>query len=334
MTTSANPPLRIVLPGGSGQIGTVLARHFHAQGHHVTVLSRSPRPEKWHTLAWDGLTLDPAWTHTLEAADVVIHLSGRSVNCRYTPENRRQIMDSRVLPTLTVGRAIEACAVPPRLWMNASTSTFYRDTRDLPQDEFTQELGGSDTKLPSSWEFSLEVAKNWEDAFYASYTPATRKIALRTSITMSPDSGGVFSIMYNLCRFGLGGTVGSGTQFVSWMHDQDYIRATEFLIDHPEISGPVNFTSPNPIPNRDFMRAFRRAVGNPIGLPAPTPILEIGTFIMRTESELVLKSRRAIPTVLLQHGFTFEFPSWPEAVRDLVTRFRSRTHKNQGPHFN
>jgi NAD dependent epimerase/dehydratase family enzyme len=141
---------------------------------------------------------------------------------------------------------------------------------------------------------------------------------------MSPDPGGVFSVLYNLCRFGLGGIQGPGTQYVSWMHDQDYIRAVEFLIVKPEISGPVNFTSPNPLPNRDFMRAFRRAVGSPLGLPAPTPLLEIGTFLMRTESELVLKSRRAIPTVLLQHGFTFDFPNWPEAARDLVARYRSR----------
>ncbi len=312
--------LRIVLPGGSGQVGTILARHFHAQGHDVTVLSRNPKAEPWRTIRWDGKTLERQWTQTLEGADAVIHLSGRSVNCRYNPENRRQILDSRIIPTLLLGRAIEQARNPPKLWMNASTSTFYRDARDLPQDEFTGELGGSEEKLPDTWRFSYDVARRWEEAFYSSSTPATRKIALRSSMTMSPDPGGVFSVLLRLVRFGLGGTEGPGDQYVSWIHDRDYIRATEFLIAHPEIAGPVNLTAPNPLPNREFLAALRRAWRAPVGLPAASWMLEIGAFLLRTETELILKSRRAVPTVLLQNGFCFDFPVWPEAAQDLVQR--------------
>ncbi len=314
--------MRILIPGGSGQVGTILSRHLYAAGHDVTVLSRSPKPTPWKTKAWDGVTLDPAWTSLLEGADAVIHLSGKSVNCRYTPANRRQIVDSRVIPTLLLGRAIEQCAQPPRLWMNASTSTFYRDAYDQPQDEFFGEPGGLEPNLPDTWKFSLDVARRWEEAFHASSTPATRKIALRTSMTMSPDPGGVFRVLSGLVRKGLGGTQGTGRQWVSWISDVDYCRATDFLFAHSEISGPVNFTVPSPLPNRDFMAALRSAWGVPLGLPAYRWMLEIGAVFLRTETELILKSRRAAPTVLTRAGFEFTYPTWPAASRDLVARTR------------
>ena len=314
--------MRILLPGGSGQVGTILARHLHAAGHDVTVFSRKPKPAAWKTVYWDGLTLDPRWTALLEGADAVIHLSGKSVNCRYTPANRKEIMDSRVLPTLLLGQAIERCADPPKTWMNASTSTFYRDAYDGPQDEFFGEEGGHEPDVPETWRFSIGVAKRWEEAFYTSITPATRKIALRTSMTMSPDPGGVFRVLSGLAKKGLGGTQGTGRQYVSWIADVDYCRATDFLFDHPEIAGPVNMTVPNPLPNREFMAELRRAWGVPVGLPAARWMLEIGTFFMRTETELILKSRRAVPSVLTQAGFEFSLPNWAEAARDLVARTR------------
>jgi len=314
--------LRIVIPGGSGQVGTILVRHFHAQGHEVTVLSRRPAAAAWRTIRWDGATLDPAWTQELEGADVVIHLSGRSVNCRYNAENRREIIDSRVIPTLALGRAIEQAKTPPRLWMNASTSTFYRHALDRPQDEFTGELGGFEPGAPDTWNFSIDVARRWEEAFQASTTPATRKIALRSSMTMSPDRGGVFSVLSGLVRAGLGGTQGSGRQFVSWIHERDYCRATDFLIEHEDIAGSVNLTSPNPLPNREFLQTLRQAWGRSFGLPATAWMLEIGAFFLRTETELILKSRQVVPTLLQQHGFSFDLPRWSEAAADLVLRSR------------
>ena len=318
--------MRIVLPGGSGQLGSLVARHLHAAGNDVTVLSRHPAPAPWKTLPWDGVTLDPAWTHTLEGADAVIHLSGKSVNCRYNAANKQEIIDSRVKPTLAIGRAIEESNNPPKVWMNASTSTFYRTSFDQTQDEFTGQLGSSHDDQPDKWNFSIEVARRWEEAFYTSITPRTRKLALRTSMTMSPDPGGVFSVMLNLVRFGLGGTQGSGKQWVSWIHGQDYTRALDFLLAHPEISGPVNLTAPNPLPNKDFMRAFRQAWRTPVGLPATEWMLEIGAVFLRTETELILKSRRAVPTVLLKNGFHFNFPTWPEAAHELVQQFNHLKH--------
>jgi len=317
--------MRIVIPGGSGQVGTILARHLHAAGHEVTVLSRNPKPAPWKTIAWDGSTLSPTWTQTLEGADAVIHMSGRSVNCRYYAANRREIIASRVCPTLAIGRAIEQATVPPKVWMNASTSTFYRDAYDRPQDEFTGELGGSEPGVPDTWNFSIDVARRWEEAFYASTTPATRKIALRSSMTMSPDEGGVFAVLSHLVRIGLGGTEGSGKQYVSWIHDRDYCRAIDFLLAHPEIAGAVNLTAPTPLPNRDFLRTLRKTWGVTIGLPATKWMLEIGAIFLRTETELILKSRRAVPTLLLRSGFSFDFPTWPEAATDLVARYRAQS---------
>jgi uncharacterized protein (TIGR01777 family) len=331
--------MKILIPGGSGQIGTLLARHLHAAGHTVTVLSRTPSPAPWQTLPWDGLTVGP-WVSEIHRSDAVIHLSGRSVNCRYTPANRRAIVDSRVLPTLLLGRVIAASPTPPPLWLNASTSTFYRNAFDLPQDEFTGEAGDLPSERgthesadqPETWAFSIDVAQRWEAALTATPTPYTRKIRLRTSMTMSPDPGGVFRVLSRLTRLGLGGTQGSGKQFVSWIHELDFCRIVDLLLAHPhsanqladETSGIINMTAPNPLPNRDFMRDLRRAWHMPIGLPAPAPLIELGTRILRTESELVLKSRRAVPTLLLNHGYNFSFPTWPEAATDLVTRTKSK----------
>ncbi len=314
--------MKIVIPGGSGQVGQILAHYFHAKGDSVTVLSRSLKSSPWRTVSWDGETLGP-WTAELEGADAVIHLSGRTVNCRYTPENRRQILDSRVIPTRLLGRAIEQAAQPPRVWMNASTATLYRHTFDHPQDEFTGEIGEIDPKLPETFSFSVGVGLQWEEAFYESITPATRKVALRTSLVMSPDPGGVFSVLLGLVRAGLGGTQGNGRQYVSWMHDHDYARAVDFLLQHPDLSGPVNMTAPHPEPNREFMQAIRKAWKAPFGLPASAWMLEIGAIFLRTETELILKSRRAVPGVLLQHGFDFEFPDWQGAAQNLVSRVRA-----------
>lgn len=329
--------MKIVLPGGSGQVGTLLARHLAAAGHDVVVLSRAPAPEQkpWRSVRWDGLTLDPTWTREVDGAGAVIHLSGRTVNTRYTPAHRREIYDSRVLPTRLLGQAIAAARQPPPIWMNASTATLYRHALDRAQDEFTGEpsrrTGGpptpEQTGLPETWAFSADVGHQWEAALHESSTPGTRKLALRTSMVMSPDAGGVFSVLSGLVRAGLGGTQGSGDQFVSWMHDVDYCRATDLLLAHPEITdetgGIVNMAAPHPLPNRDFLRDLRRSWHVPIGLPATRFLLEIGAIFLRTETELILKSRRVTPAVLLRHGFEFRFPDWPEAAQDLVDRMRA-----------
>jgi uncharacterized protein (TIGR01777 family) len=207
--------------------------------------------------------------------------------------------------------------------MNASTSTIYREAFDRAMDDISGEVGGGEPRLPSAWRFSYDVATSWENAFFEAGTPHTRKVALRTSMVMSPDRGGVFDTLLNLVRMGLGGTAGSGRQFVSWVHDVDFVRAVEFLIARSDLDGRINLTSPNPLPNRDFMAALRRAYGAPIGLPAANWMLEIGAFFLRTETELILKSRRVVPRRLLEAGFEFQFPDWSGAAADLVKRRRA-----------
>jgi uncharacterized protein len=323
-----NPKWRIVIPGGSGQVGNVLARHFHGQGHSVTVLSRQPMPAPWQVLPWNGRDLG-SWAQSINGADIVINLAGRSVNCRYTPKNRREILESRTFSTRAVGQAIARAAKPPALWMNASTATIYRHALDRAMDESTGELGGHESGAPSTWRFSIDVATSWEREFFVAATPRTRKIALRSAMTMSADPGGIFATLLNLVRAGLGGKAASGEQFVSWVHEVDFVRAIDFLIEHQSLDGCINICSPCPLPNQDFMRGLREAWGTRIGLPATRWMLEIGAVFLRTETELILKSRRVVPRRLLESGFHFNFPEWPSAAADLVKRWRSNQTAHQ-----
>jgi uncharacterized protein (TIGR01777 family) len=316
------PRLRIVLPGGGGQVGNILSRHFHAQGHDVVVLARTLTSVPWRVVHWDGANLGN-WTSELENADVLINLAGRSVDCRYTVANRRAIKESRIQTTHLLGQAIGQSVHPPRLWMNASTATIYRHALDRPMDEQTGEIGGNEPDAPAKWRFSIDVATNWEKAFFDAPTPNTRKIALRSAVIMSPDRGGIFDTLLRLVRFGLGGTAASGQQFVSWIHDEDFLRSIDYLIARDEIDGVVNIASPNPLRNREFMKALRQAWGTSIGLPAASWMLEIGTFFLRTETELVLKSRRVVPGRLVGAGFQFQFPEWAAAAQNLVARWRA-----------
>jgi uncharacterized protein (TIGR01777 family) len=321
-------PLRIVIPGGSGQVGGLLAHFLEERGHHVTVLTRSPFAASWNTVHWDGEHLGP-WTEQLEGADVCINRAGRSVNCRYTPANRDAIYHSRIDTTQLLGDVIAALEDPPKVWLNASTATIYRHALDRPMEEFTGELGGNEMltpsrRVPETWNFSIRVARDWEAAFFASGTSRTRKVALRSAIVMSPTSGGPFEILLNLVRLSLGGAQGNGRQLVSWIHTLDFARAVEFLIARDDLQGPVNLAAPNPLPNREFMATLREAWGMPNGIPAPAPLLELAALLLRTESELVLKSRYVIPARLLREGFEFQFPTWAEAAEDLVRQYRQR----------
>lgn len=318
--------MKTVIPGGSGQVGRILARHFHEQGHAVTVLSRTPQAAPWRTMTWDGLT-PGAWVAELEQSDVCINLAGRSVNCRYSAKNRRAIYESRIQSTLLLNQVIQSLNQPPHIWINASTATIYRHALDRAMDEATGELGGGEPGAPDTWNFSIDVAKKWEEAFFSSATPRTRKIAARSAIALSPDRGGVFDVLLGLVRHGLGGGQGPGTQYVSWIHEADFVRAIQLLIGREDLSGVINLAAPYPLPNGDFMGALRDAWGIRIGLPAPRWLLEMGTFLLRTESELVLKSRRVVPGRLLETGFQFLFPEWPAAARDLVARWRENAEQ-------
>ena len=315
--------MKIVIPGGSGQVGTVLARAFTADGHDVVLLSRGSAAGGWRTVEWNAKSLGP-WTREIDGADVVINLAGRSVNCRYTAENRRQIMDSRVDSTRVIGEAIAGCTHPPTVWLQSSTATIYSHRFDAPNDDVDGIIGSSEPDAPDTWKFSIDVARAWEKAATDAVTPATRKVLMRSAMVMSPDRGGIFDTLLGLVRMGLGGTAASGRQYISWIHDTDFIRAVYWLIDHNELSGPVNLAATNPLPNREFMHILRKAWGMPIGLPAMEWMLSVGAVIMGTETELVLKSRRVISTRLLNSGFKFEFDDWQSAADDLCRRWREQ----------
>jgi uncharacterized protein (TIGR01777 family) len=314
--------MKIVIPGGSGQVGRVLARAFQGDGHEVVVLSRSGQAAPWRVVPWSFDDLS-GWAAELDGADVVINLAGRSVNCRYTPANRKAIVDSRVDSVRAVGRAVAQAKRPPRVWLQASTATIYAHRYDAPNDEATGILGGDEPGAPDTWRFSIAVAKAWEKALDEAPAGPTRKVKLRSAMIMSPDPGGIFDTLVSLARRGLGGTSGDGRQYISWVHETDFIRAIQLLIERESIDGVVNVAAPEPLPNREFMTILRRAWGVPIGLPASRWMLEIGAFFMRTETELILKSRRVVARRLSEAGFTFEFPRWAEAAADLCRSRRA-----------
>ncbi|MFQ6146517.1 TIGR01777 family oxidoreductase [Streptomyces seoulensis] len=313
--------MKIVLPGGSGQVGTVLERALSAAGHEVVVLTR--RPARPGQVRWDGRTAGP-WTAEIDGCDAVVNLAGRSVNCRYTPANLRQMMDSRVDSARAVGEAIAAAARPPRVWLQMSTATIYAHRFDAANDERDGLIGGSEPGVPDHWSFSVDIARAWEREQERARTPHTRKVALRSAMVMSPDRGGVLDVLLGLTRLGLGGPVAGGAQYVSWIHDRDFVRAVRFLIGREDLAGPVNLAAPAPLPQRALMRVLRAAWGAPVGLPATGWMAGIGAFALRSDTELLLKSRRVVPGRLLDAGFAFDHPHWPEAAEDLVRRVRVR----------
>jgi uncharacterized protein (TIGR01777 family) len=304
----------IILAGGSGFLGHALAGHFLNSGHSVTVLTRSPKPSGngLREIQWDASTLGD-WTRELDGAAAVINLTGRSVNCRYHPRNRKLILESRVRSTQVIGEAIAQCKTPPPVWLNASTATIYQHTFGPAWDEAGRICGTAEAKD----EFSVRVATDWERALNEAQTPATRKIAMRVAMVLGRDENSVFPMLCRLAQFGFGGKMGDGRQFVSWIHQTDFCRAVEWLIAHEELRGPVNICAPNPLPNTEMMKAFRDVVGLPVGLPAARWMLEVGAFVLRTETELILKSRRVIPRVLVESGFQFHFPRLHQALENL-----------------
>lgn len=320
---------RIILAGGSGFLGNALAKHFCERGEEVNVFTRQPRgrSDGVKEVSWDARTLG-SWAQAVDGADVVINLAGRSVDCRYNAKNRHDIIASRVDSTRVLGEVIARAQQPPRVWLNSSSATIYKHTFDTPMDE-----NGATGATPEAHDaFSIKVIEQWEKALNVDYgmrraessqslltaSPAkTRKVALRISLVFGAG-GGVFPVLWRLTKFGLGGRMGSGRQFVSWIHVADFLRAVDWLIEHEEISGPVNLAAPTPLPNVEMMRLFREAGGVPFGLPATETMLEVGAFFLRTETELILKSRRVVPGRLLAAGFQFQFPELREALKNLA----------------
>ncbi len=305
---------RLLLAGGSGFLGTVLAEYFQQIGYDVAILTRSPRSRAngVREVAWDAGS-PGEWVRELEGAAAVANLTGRSVDCRYHARNRKEILDSRIRSTHAIGEAIARCESPPAVWLNASTATIYKHTFGPAWDE-SGEIGATREAKDA---FSIEVATAWEHAFNEASTPETRKVALRSSMVLGLGRNSVFPALRRLARFGLGGKMGNGRQFVSWIHQTDFCRAIEWIVTHPQLTGPINVAAPNPVSNTETMTIFRKVCGLPFGLPAIEWLLEFGAFFLRTETELIIKSRRVIPRCLLESGFEFYFPHLREAVEDL-----------------
>jgi len=317
---------RVVLAGGSGLLGRMLAEYLGAKGYNIVVLSRSPKSflvakstVTVRNVQWDGCSVGD-WAKEIDGAVAVINLTGRSVNCRYNAKNQREILESRVLSTKAVGDAIGRCTSPPPIWLNASTATIYKHSIDKPMDENAEMAATTDAKD----EFSVEVAMAWEKAFFDAFTPKTRKVALRISMVLVDEPRSVFPVLRGLVRRGLGGALAGGKQYVSWIHHEDFCRAIGWVIEHNEVSGGINVAAPNPIANRDMMRTLRRVCGVPFGLPATGWMMEIGAFFMRTETELMLKSRRVVPGRLLRDGFEFKYPRFEQAADELEQRMRKQ----------
>jgi uncharacterized protein (TIGR01777 family) len=318
--------VKVVIAGGTGQVGGLLRRALHAAGHEVVVLSRHPsaplEPGLRH-VGWDARTLG-AWVAEIDGADAVVNLAGRTVSCRYTDTNLRQMMDSRVDSTRVIGSAIQDADRPPGTWLQMSTATIYADRSDEPgnpaNDEATGLIGGEESHTPLYWEYGVRIARHWESAQAEADLPSTRRVALRTAMVMSPDRGGVFDVLLRLARLGLGGPVAGGRQYVSWIHDADFVAAIEFLLTS-DLAGPVNLAAPDPVPQADLMAGLRHAWGGwagRVGLPATAAMAGLGAWAMRSDTELLLKSRRVVPGRLRDAGFTFAFPTWTDAAADLV----------------
>jgi len=301
---------KIVLAGGNGYLGGVLAKHFSSIADEVIILSRKPKAIEGNikTILWDGKT-EGNWVNNLNGASLMVNLCGKNVNCRYNDKNRQEIINSRVLPTNLLNRVIEQLERPPLLWINITSATIYRHAEDQAQDEITGEIG---------YGFSIDVCKIWEETFFQVTNPKTRKIALRLGIVLGRKDG-AFPRLLNLVRLGMGGKQGDGMQYVSWIHEQDVALSIEWLLNQKEIKGVVNCTAPDAIKNNELMKSLRKAYGVPFGLPAPAWLLEIGAKIIGTETELILKSRWVKPSVLLNSGFKFQYGFIDNAIHDILS---------------
>ena len=297
---------KILIAGGTGFIGQILEAYFKTKGFQVNILSRNPKRE--NEIYWNAKNLEASWVSHLENLDVLINLTGKNINCRFTEKNKQLITNSRVDATRVLGKAINACENPPKVWINSSTTSIYKESFDMVMTEDNNKLGN---------DFENEVATVWEAAFYKYKNPKTRKIIVRTSLILGQEDG-AFVPLKKLAQFGLGGKAGNGKQFVSWMHKEDFARAIAFLIENEDAEGPFNFCAPHPITNAVLMKTFRKEIGIPFGIPSPKFILEIGAFFMQTETDLILKSRNVIPKKLLDSGFKFKFDTIEVALKDLL----------------
>ncbi|MDH4462319.1 MAG: TIGR01777 family oxidoreductase [Flectobacillus sp.] len=297
--------MKIVVAGGSGFLGKSLQKHWEEQGHDVVNLSRKPISK--NDVFWDGLTLG-VWLHVLEGASVLVNLSGKSVDCRYSDVNKQEIYESRIITTQLLEEALNSVANPPKLWINASSATIYIHAESQQMNEEGGIIGD---------DFSMNICKEWEKAFFSEDVSRIRKVAIRSSIVLG-NEGGAFPKMKTIARIGLGGYQGNGNQLISWIHIVDFCKALDYIMQHEDLVGAINVTAPVPVTNKLFMRELRRRLRVPFGINTPIFMLELASILMQTETELLLKSRNVVPEKLLNHGFIFEYPVIQKAIEHLI----------------
>lgn len=316
---------QIVIAGGTGFIGKFLINAWSSR-HDIIVLTRQQKKYRAQGavryVSWDPQR-DGDWMQAIDGTDLLINLTGKSVNCRYTVRNRQAILQSRLQATTALGRAVKQAAHPPACWINASSATIYRHAEDRPQDEYTGETGH---------DFSMNVCHEWERYFFEQDTALTRKVALRIGITLG--AGSALDTLLRLAKTGLGGRQGSGRQKVTWIHYLDLIGIMYWIWKHPKMEGIFNCCSPNAVSNNHFMQTLRKAAGIPFGIPMPEPLIRMGAFLIGTSPELVLKSRWVVPTRLLQSGFVFRYPQLQQALEDIIDTMPLQQNRDMGCYIN
>lgn len=297
--------MKIIIAAGTGFLGKNLEKYFIEKGNQVYILTRNPKRK--NEIRWDAKTLGE-WKNLLEGSDVLINLAGKSVDCRYTEKNKREIYDSRINSTKVLQQAVDNCINKPKIWLNASSATIYVYSEKHLNTEENGIIGD---------DFSMNICKSWEEEFFKTKNPDTRKVALRTSIVLG-NNGGAFTKLKMITKLGLGGKQGRGNQNVSWIHIDDFCRAVEWIIENEDISGKINVTAPNPLNNEEFMRKLRKEMKILFGLNAAVWQLEIASVFLKTETELLLKSRNVYPEKLIINGFKFSYPDIETAFKNLV----------------
>lgn len=337
---------KIVIAGGTGFIGQGLVEYFGTTnelvvlGRQVADKHKNLYSDKLLTgndgynvryVRWNGRDLEESWTKEIDGADIIVNLAGKSVNCRYHKKQKKEIIESRTHAVKAIAEAISKAVKPPALWINAASATIYKNSLEKPNDEFTGVI--SDLKKDNmpyniidhlrflmkkdrDYDFSVAVCKAWEKSFFESNTPHTRKVALRTAITLGKD--GVIVPYINLCKFGLGGKQGSGKQMFTWVHIEDIARMIEWISENKQAEGIYNCASPNAVTNKDFMKTLRTVTGYKFGLPAPAVLLELGAFLIGTETELILKSRWVLPERAIREGFEFKYKDLKDAFLNII----------------
>lgn len=297
--------MKIIIAAGTGFLGKNLEKYFTEKGNQVYILTRNPKRE--NEIYWNAKTLGE-WKNVLENADVLINLAGKSVDCRYTEKNKKEIYNSRIESTKVLQQAIDESVNKPKIWLNASSATIYIHSETHLNTEENGIIGD---------DFSMNICKSWEKEFFKIKTENVRKVALRTSIVLG-NNGGAFPKLKTITKLGLGGKQGRGNQNVSWIHIDDFCRAIEHIINNENIVGEINITAPNPLSNKEFMRKLRKEIKIPFGLNAPVWQLEIASIFLKTETELILKSRNVYPEKLIKSGFEFTYSNIESAFNDLI----------------